>query len=143
MIGRLTKGFEDYVPFLLRVTLSLIFVTQGALILFGFHPKYGGFHKFAAHIAGLGFRPEALWAGLAIGAQFLGGVFLLMGFMTRYAAAGIATLMIVAVFWEMWHRSWWDLQLPFVLLVMAISLTILGSGKKLAMDVKTGQQDRV
>ena len=141
MIGRFTKGFEDYVPFLLRLTLAVIFILRGAEILFGY--KYGGFYGFSAHVYRLGFSPPMLWAGLAIAAQFLGGIFLLMGFWTRYAAGSIVALMIVAIFWQGLYRSWAEFEFPFVLLMMASAVLTTGSGNKMGMDVKLAQQDKV
>ena len=121
---------------LLRLVLGVVFFAHGAQKLLGWFGGYGftgtmGFFTGSMHIpAPLGF--------LAIVAEFFGGLGLILGFLTRIAAFGIASNMVVAI--AMVHRTfglfmnWTGTQkgegFEFHLLVLAITtfLMVRGAG---------------
>ena len=75
--------------------LGVVFFEQGAQKMLGWFGGYGftgtmGFFTGAMHI-------PALFAFLAIAAEFFGGLGLIFGFLTRIAAFGIFCNMIVAI----------------------------------------------
>jgi putative oxidoreductase len=92
---RLLSTSNDGVLALLRLVLGVVFFLHGAQKALGW---FGGFgfsgtmHAFTGmmHI-------PAPFAFLAIMAEFLGGIGLLVGFLARVAAFGIAVNMCVAV----------------------------------------------
>lgn len=124
MIDRVGGGFKDYAPLTLRLGLSIIFILQGAML-----------------ITDLGRRPSVMEIVTMV-VQLLGGLFLLIGFMTRWAAFACGALMLWViiegpgfyVFYKPAH------QLPFALLMMCIASYGLGGGKY-SLDEKSKKKD--
>src|SRR5579872_6832592 len=85
--------FQSWGIALMRVMVGVVFLAHGAQKLF----VYGipGTAGFFAH-AGIPFPMVS--AVLSIGAEFLGGLFLILGLFTRPAAAVLVINMAVAVF---------------------------------------------
>jgi putative oxidoreductase len=136
MIRKLIATDNDTATTILRLTLGVIFFAHGAQKMLGWFGGYGftgtmNFFTGVMHI-------PALFAFLAIAAEFFGGVGLILGFLTRVAAFGIFFEMIVAV--AMVHRhfgffmNWTGAQkgegYEYHLLVLAIAafLMIRGAG---------------
>src|SRR6266576_3324731 len=95
MIRRLFVTDDSAATAVLRMVLGLVFFAHGAQKLLGWFGGYGfsgtmGFFTGAMHI------PAPL-AFLAIAAEFFGGIGLILGFLTRIAAFGIAVNMLVAI----------------------------------------------
>lgn len=113
MIDRIGGGLKDYVPFMLRMGLAAIFIVRGAFSLTGL---YGSSSTKSIVIAVT---------------QILGGLFCLMGFMTRWAAFALGALMIYII---VDGRQWAAVFRPehqeyLAYLVMAGALYGLGGGK--------------
>ena len=126
-------------PFVLRLVLGTIMAGHGAKKLFGW---FGG-DGFEATINGfrqMGFQPPALWAGLAAGGEFFGGILLILGLGTRLAALNTAIIMAVAA-WTA-HRTAFFLPAgaEFTLILFAAALVLLETGGgALSADSKIGQ----
>ena len=82
-------------PLVIRLALGVIFFAHGAQKMLGWFGGYGfsGTMGFFTHQMGI---PAPL-AFFAIMAEFLGGIGLVLGLLTRIAALGIAFEMVVAV----------------------------------------------
>jgi len=136
MIRRLVATDDDIATAILRLVLGVVFFAHGAQKMLGWFGGFGfsgtmGYFTGAMHI------PAAL-AFLAIVAEFFGGLGLILGFLTRIAAFGIAANMVVAV--GMVHRAfgffmnWTGTQkgegIEYHMLVLAITvfLIIRGAG---------------
>jgi putative oxidoreductase len=136
MLNRLFATDDSGTTAFLRVVLGLVFFAHGAQKMLGWFGGFGfsgtmGFFTGGMHI------PAPL-AFLAIAAEFFGSLGLIFGFLTRIAAFGIATNMVVAFF--LVHRAfgffinWTGAQkgegFEFHLLVIAIAvfLMIRGAG---------------
>jgi putative oxidoreductase len=136
MFRKLINTTGDPVITILRLVLGLLFFAHGAQKTLGWFGGYGfsgtmGFFTQGMHI------PAPL-AFLAICAEFLGGIGLVVGLLGRVAAFGIACNMLVAV--VMVHRhfglfaNWAGNQkgegIEYHLLALAIALAIMikGSG---------------
>src|SRR5256885_4843873 len=101
MIHKIIATDNDAATTILRLVLGVIFFAHGAQKMLGWFGGYGftgtmGFFTGAMHI-------PALFAFLAIAAEFFGGLGLIFGFLTRIAAFGIFVNMVVAV--VMVHRQ--------------------------------------
>jgi len=88
---------------ILRLVLGIVFFAHGAQKMLGW---FGG---YSFHVT-MGFfvhdmRIPAPLAFLAIAAEFFGGIGLLIGFLARIAAFGIAVNMVVAVAMVHWHNG--------------------------------------
>src|ERR1700676_4099135 len=95
MIRRLLATDDSTASAILRVVLGLVFFAHGAQKMLGWFGGYGfsgtmGFFTGTLHI-------PAPFAFLAIVAEFFGGLGLILGFLTRIAAFGIAVNMLVAI----------------------------------------------
>jgi putative oxidoreductase len=136
MFRKLINTNDDPVLTILRLVLGIVFFAHGAQKTLGWFGGYGfsasmGFFTQQAHI-------PAPFAFLAICAEFLGGIGLILGLLGRVAAFGIACNMIVAVAMVHWRfglfANWYGNQkgegIEFHLLAIAIALAIMikGSG---------------
>jgi len=95
MFQKLMNTSDDFVVTLLRLALGAVFFVHGAQKALGWFGGFGfratlGFFTQQMHI-------PAVLAVLAIAAEFLGSIGLIVGFLGRVAAFGIATNMVVAV----------------------------------------------
>src|ERR1700756_5814276 len=95
MFDKLTNTTDDYSVTILRLALGALFFAHGAQKVLGWFGGYGfrgtlGFFTQQMHI-------PAVLAVLAMAAELLGGIGLLIGFLGRVAAFGIACNMAGAV----------------------------------------------
>ena len=95
MLRRLMRTGDDRVALLLRLVLGAVMFPHGAQKVLGWFGGYGfrgtmGFFTGQLHV-------PALFAFLAIAAEFAGSLALLAGLLTRVAAAGILANMLVAI----------------------------------------------
>jgi len=125
----------------LRLALGSVMFVHGAQKVMG---VWGG-RGFSAWIAGSApfsfMRPSWLWLGTAAFAEFLGGMLVIIGLLTRPAAFFIACTMLTAVAGVHWSNGFLlsngGFEFPGALLGMAISLVILGGGRG-SVDEKIG-----
>jgi putative oxidoreductase len=121
---------------LLRLTLGAVFFPHGAQKALGW---FGG-HGFAGTMGFLTgtLQIPALFAFLAIAAEFAGAIGLIVGLGTRVAALGIASVMAVAITMHAEHgffMNWFGNQkgegIEYHLLALAIALALIlrGGGK--------------
>src|ERR1700686_828579 len=136
MFLRIANTSNDYAITILRLVLGVVFFAHGAQKMLGWFGGYGftgtmGFFTGAMHI------PAPL-AFLAIAAEFFGGLGLIVGFLTRIAAFGIAVNMLVAIaavhspfgFFMNWSGTQKGEGFEYHLLVLAMTafLMIRGAG---------------
>ena len=128
MLGKMFGGLEEYAPLLVRLGLGTVFGFFGAQKLLGW---FGGpgLEKTADAFAGLGFPIPAFMAALAAIGELGGGVLVALGLVTRYAAAILCIVMIVALFAAHGGRIFADGLPAFCCLILAISLLATGGGK--------------
>ena len=80
----------------LRLPLGIIFMAHGAQKLFGWFGGYG-LEGTGQWMASIGLAPGYLMALLAGSGEFFGGLAILLGLLTRPAAAVLAFTMVVAI----------------------------------------------
>jgi putative oxidoreductase len=80
----------------LRVPVGIIFAAHGAQKLFGWFGGYG-LTGTAGWLESIGLAPGLLMALLAGGAEFFGGLALILGLLTRPAAFALSIAMLVAL----------------------------------------------
>src|SRR3977135_2504396 len=95
MFRKLVATHNDVATTIVRLVLGVIFSAHGAQKMLGWFGGYGftgtmGFFTGVLHI-------PAVFAFLAIAAEFFGGLGLIFGLLTRVASFGIFCNMIVAV----------------------------------------------
>jgi putative oxidoreductase len=80
----------------LRLPVGIIFMAHGAQKLFGWFGGYG-LEGTGQWMASIGLEPGYLMALLAGSGEFFGGLAILLGLLTRPAAAVLAFTMVVAI----------------------------------------------
>jgi putative oxidoreductase len=134
MFRKLMSTTDDLAVTMLRLSLGVVFFAHGAQKALGWFGGYGftgtmGFFTQKMNI-------PAPFAALAIAAEFLGGIGLLVGLLSRIAAFGIACNMVVAVamihihvgFFANWYGTQKGEGFEFHILAVAIALFIMIKG---------------
>jgi putative oxidoreductase len=134
MFRKLLATSDDWTLTLLRLVLGIVFFFHGAQKALGWFGGYGfsgtmGFFTGMLHI-------PAPFAFLAICAEFLGGIGLIVGALGRIAAFGIATNMLVAIVMVHSHfglfMNWSGQQkgegFEYHLLAIAIAVVLMARG---------------
>ena len=135
LINRLFLSNGGYSALIIRVPLGVTLAAHGAQKLFGWFGGYGleGTGKWMASV---GFEPGYTMALLAGSAEFFGGVALVLGLVTRPAAAVTAFTMLMAMTVHVGNGLFLSnngYEFALCLLAMSVSLVVSGSGK-LAID---------
>ncbi|MDX1551804.1 MAG: DoxX family protein [Marinobacter sp.] len=124
-----TGGFAALV---LRVPVGLILAAHGAQKLFGWFGGYG-LEGTANWLASIGLEPGYLMALLAGGAEFFGGLALVLGLLTRPAALVAAFTMLVAIFSVHIGNGLFmsnnGYEYALTLFVVSLALAIQGAGR--------------
>jgi putative oxidoreductase len=136
MIRKLLETDDNTATAILRLVLGVVFFAHGAQKMLGWFGGFG-FSGTMGYLTGPMHIP-ALFALLAIVAEFFGGLGLILGFLTRIAALGIAVNMLVAIamvhgafgFFMNWTGTQKGEGFEYHLLVLAVTafLTIRGAG---------------
>jgi putative oxidoreductase len=134
MFRKLLATSDDWTLTLLRLVLGVVFFFHGAQKALGWFGGYGfsgtmGFFTGMLHI-------PAPFAFLAICAEFLGGIGLIVGALGRIAAFGIAANMLVAIvmvhshfgFFMNWSGQQKGEGFEYHLLAIAIALVLMARG---------------
>ncbi len=98
------------------------------------HPL-AGFDSFAQFVATLGLPPWLAYASILT--EFVGGILLVLGLLTRFSAFLIATNMLVALITVNIHHGYSASEYTLALIAMALLLVTTGSGA-VALDRKLG-----
>jgi putative oxidoreductase len=136
VFGKLVQTENDVAALVLRLTLGIVMFPHGAQKVLGWFGGYGlsgtwGWMTGTMHI-------PALFAALAIAAEFLGSLGLIAGVLGRVAALGVACNMAVAAlmvhrangFFMNWGGNLKGEGFEFHILAIGIALAVMikGSG---------------
>ena len=134
MLQKLLHTRDDMSLAVLRLAMGVVFFAHGAQKMLGWFGGYGfsgtmGFFTQNLHI-------PSVFALLAIAAEFFGGLGLIVGFLGRIAAFGIATNMLVAVlmihhkfgFFMNWTGKQAGEGMEYFLLAIAAAVVVLVQG---------------
>src|SRR4051812_34691460 len=136
LLQSLVSTSESFAPTALRLALGLMILPHGLQKTVGAFGGYG-FKGTMGYLTGTVGAPW-IFALLAILAESIGGVMLIAGLGTRFAALGIAGVMLVAItqhrsngFFMNWTGAQKGEGIEFHLLALGIvvALLILGGGK--------------
>ena len=139
-MSRWLNRFQPWGVLLLRLVLGAAMVVNGSRKVIprgGFHGgnTFAALQQFANNIATLGI-PH--WLGyVSAFAEFAGGMFLILGLLTRFFAFLVAINMIVAIAAVDYHRGYAGAQYSLSLTTIAIMLLLAGPGRA-ALDRKLG-----
>ncbi|MFA0084041.1 DoxX family protein [Vibrio breoganii] len=96
LINKITTSIPNWSSLVLRVPIGLIFMAHGAQKLFAMFGGYG-LEGTGEWMASIGLAPGYLMALVAGSAEFFGGLFIIIGLLTRPTALVLAFTMIVAI----------------------------------------------
>lgn len=152
MLRRLLATSDSVLDLTLRIALAAVFFPHGAQKVLGWFQGQGLAATMAFFTEKLGI--PAVFAALAIAAEFLGPIGLLFGFLTRIAAFALFVNMAVAV--ALVHAQVgffmnWSGQHPpgaegyeyhILALALALSVMVRGAGALSVDRALAGRQDR-
>ncbi|MBN3574794.1 DoxX family protein [Vibrio neptunius] len=132
LLKTLTESQAGYSTLALRLPVGIIFMAHGAQKLFGWFGGYG-LEGTGQWMASIGLGPGVLMALLAGSAEFFGGLFILLGLLTRPASIALAFTMLVAIFSVHFENGLFmsnnGYEFGLALMAASVSLTLSGSGK--------------
>jgi len=135
---------ERLAVLILRLFLGFAFTMHGSQKLLGAFGG-GGVSGVAGMLGKLGIEPSHLWAWVVSITEFVGGVCLFFGFLTRFWAAGLVIDMAVAVVKVNLVNGFFavknGVELPLTFGVIALVIVLTGPGS-LSMDRAIGIEKR-
>jgi len=134
MLRKIVSTDDSTATAIMRTVLGLVIFVHGAQKMLGWFGGFG-FSGAMGYFTGTMHIPAPL-AFLAIVAEFFGGLGLITGFLTRVAALGVATNMVVAIatvhapfgFFMNWNGNQKGEGFEYHLLVLAITLFLMIRG---------------
>jgi len=142
LIQRLVATDTHWGQLALRIPVGIIFAAHGAQKLFGWFGGYG-LEGTGQWMASIGLHPGTLMALLAGGAEFFGGLALIVGLLVRPTAAVLAFNMLVAIVAVHLGNGLFTsnngYEFALALLAAAVSLTLSGGGRASLDRVLAGQ----
>jgi len=131
---------ERLAVLILRLFLGFAFMMHGSQKLLGAFGG-GGVAGVAGMLSKLGLEPSQIWAWVLSITEFVGGVCVVLGFLTRFWAAGLVIDMTVAIIKVHMPNGFFasknGFELPLALGVMALAILLTGPGA-LSVDRATG-----
>jgi putative oxidoreductase len=134
MFLKILNTKDDLSAFVLRLTLGCVFFPHGAQKVLGWFGGYGLNATLASFTDKM--HIPLVFAILAVAAEFLGSIALILGFFTRLAALGIAVVMVVAIYMvhgaNGFFMNWFGAQkgegIEYHLLAIGISIALMIKG---------------
>ena len=127
ILGSYMDSWRGYAPTVLRVVTGIIFA------LHGYQKLEGGLPMVAGMLEGMGFPAPMLFAVLLITAELGGGIFLILGFLTRPSAKILAIVSLVALVVVHLKNGFFmatgGYEYILLLLAACVSLMFSGAGK--------------
>jgi len=145
IIPALARLHETLAPFawpLVRATIGLTLVPHGAQKLFGWFGG-GGIAGTAQGFEGMGFQPGVFWAVVAGLVEFVGGLMLAAGFLTRLVAAIVFVFLMVTVIAVHWPAGFFwtngGFEYPLLWALVALAFVFAGGGRW-SVDAALGRE---
>lgn len=132
-LGRLYASAHDGVETLLRV------VAGGALMVHGSGKITNPFGA-AGMVESLGFYPGSVWSLLLALTEFVGGFFLIIGFLTRPSAIAAFIVLMVTVYfhWIVRSEGYSGAELSIIWAAIMLFFAVRG-GNRHSVDAKIGR----
>jgi len=132
LIDRIFSTRPGWAPLVVRIPLAVIFIAHGSQKLFGWFGGYG-LGGTAQYMDSIGLSPGIVLASLAGGAEFFGGLALLLGLLVRPASVALAFTMLVAIFSVHISKGLFlsngGFEYGLALLAVTVALVISGAGR--------------
>ena len=105
---------------LLRIGLALVFMWHG-------WGKIQNMEATAGFFSSLGLN--MFWVWVVAWVEFLGGIALLVGLLSRLAALALAVNMFFAIYLVQWSRGWAGYEFELMLLLALLAVHLAGPGR--------------
>lgn len=136
LLQKITASNAGFSTLALRIPIGIIFMAHGSQKLFGWFGGYG-LEGTGQWMASIGLGPGVLMAFLAGSGEFFGGLFILLGLLTRPAATVLSFTMLIAIFSVHFENGLFlannGYEFGLALLTASVSLVLSGAGK-VALD---------
>ncbi len=116
------EQYYDLAILFLRIGVGVIFIVAG-------WGKLTGIEGTQEFFGGIGIPAAGLMAWVVALVEFVGGLMVLLGLYLRVPAILLAIVMVVAIFTVKLDQGFSAMRIDLTLMLMALSLAILGSGK--------------
>ena len=129
-LGGLYNATRDFAEPILRIVLGAVLIPHGCQKLFGMFGGMG-YTANAALFEKLGYHPGAFWGTLVGLTEFVGGILLVIGLFTRFAAAAVLIFMLTAIHFTSAKGFFWGaggMEYPILIGVCALYFVIRGGG---------------
>jgi putative oxidoreductase len=144
MLGNLIATSSAWFTVPIRLGLGAVMIGHGAQKVLGSFSGPG----FSTYISGntpfTFMRPTWLWLSAAAFSEFVGGILVGLGFLTRVGAFFIACTMLTAIAGVHWSAGFFaanrGYEYPLSLLAMALALMISGGGQASVDRALTGRR---
>jgi putative oxidoreductase len=140
-LGGIYNAVSDYAEPILRIGLGAILIPHGCQKLFG---MFGGLGLSgnAALFDRIGYSPGMFWGTLVGCTELIGGILLVLGLFTRFAAAAVLIFMITAVKFTSAKGFFWSnggFEFPLLIGLCALFFLIRGGGR-CSLDHSIGRE---
>jgi putative oxidoreductase len=130
-LGGIYHAVGQYAEPILRIALGGVLIPHGLQKLFGMFGGMG-FARNAELFDKLGYTPGAFWGTLVGCTELIGGILLVIGLFTRFAAAAVVIFMLTAIHFTSAKGFFWGaggMEYPILIGVCALFFLIRGSGR--------------
>lgn len=140
-LGRIYERFGGCMLPMLRIVLGAILIPHGCQKLFGWFGGMG-FVRFSALFDQLGYKPGVFWVVVVGLTELAGGIMLILGLFTRFAAAGVVIFMVNAIWFTSAKGFFWTAGgSEFSILILAVALVFLvRGGGEFSIDSKMSKE---
>jgi putative oxidoreductase len=110
----------------LRWVIGLVFIMHGGQKIF-----VKGLPAVAGFLGSVGITPPAFWAFVLTAAEIGGGILLIAGAFTRFAALSLSVTMVVAIASVLWMKGFFlpGYEFALTLLGASVALALTGPGR--------------
>ncbi len=129
-LGGIYSAVSEFAEPILRIALGGVLIPHGCQKLFGLFGGMG-LSGNAALFDRLGYNPGMFWGTLVGCTEFIGGILLVLGLFTRFAAAAVVIFMIVALKFTSAKGFFWSnggMEYPLLIGICALFFLIRGGG---------------
>jgi putative oxidoreductase len=129
-LGGIYSSVQAYAEPMLRIVLGGVLIPHGCQKLFGMFGGMG-FVRNAELFDKLGYSPGAFWGTLVGCTELIGGILLVIGLFTRFAAAAVVIFMIAAIHFSSAKGFFWTaggMEYPILIGACALFFLIRGGG---------------
>jgi putative oxidoreductase len=139
--GSIYGSLDRFMLPILRIALGAILIPHGCQKFFGWF-NGPGLARISASFDQIGYKPGAFWAVVVAGTELIGGLMMVFGLFTRFAAAAIAIFMLNAIHFTSAKGFFWTAggsEFAILLFVAALVFLIKGGGDY-SIDQKMGKE---